>query len=456
MHDAAEIKLKEAWQLAAASRDPYAQAHVSLGLAFADFQRQLNESCLTNTSRALRLFQQVSTALGRYREIDCWVRLGMLYRKMGDYKSAISTAEEGLKVAKTNELVNWQAELQSGLGFHHRAQGQFEAAMKSHEEALRLFKEQCGMKREEAVQHSYIGNLFIEMGLFEEAKRSFEKAEEMARSINIRRELSWILANKGILYCRLGDYQNALVLQECSLKIAKENSHLDSQVVRFTDRAATLLAMGRVKDAQDSLRDALRCAAEDEKKDRPPDLPAAFLEAPSLEDKLPHEMQSPHDHERRGILLTRIYLRSGDLKNAAAAIERTQAVEHDSSPHRHLATVIHAIVLHRLDEKEAAKNFYQKALEQAMDIQLRAQSYYPAEYSRALALSGLAMLCDDTQRPTCMCQAQAAFQRARAACAAAGVIGDAISVLREIPSQSFLPGMLLPDEAPLWGRPGAI
>jgi len=448
-HDEAEMHLNEALQIARALADDYSQAHVLLGLAFADFQRpepERNLSSLKNASQALKLFQQVPTQCARYREVDCWVRLGMTHRKTGDYPAAVLTAEKGLEVADKHGLVGWKGELNSGLGFHLRAQGKFEAAIKCHKEALNLFGQQCGMKREEAVQYSYLGNLYTDLGLFDDAKKSYEKAEDITKAIDLRRELSWIVSNRGVLYCRLGDYEKAYGLQQQALTIARENNHLDSQVVRFTDLSATLLAMGKPKEAEEALLNALQCAAQDGNIKLPLTLPEAYLESPYLEDKLPHEMQSPDDHLRRGTVLARIYLHSNDLAKALQVIQLAQTSQHDLSPHKHFSAVLHAIVLHRLGRFDEARIIYQRAVELANEIQLRTPQYYPAQYTHGLALAGLATLSKGQARDTVVRQAREAYQKALDMCKAAGVVDDAMSLLQEVPSEDELISLVFPKD----------
>jgi tetratricopeptide (TPR) repeat protein len=435
LHDEAEACLREALKIAQEIGDAYGQAHIFLGLAFADFQRQRNASSLDNTSKALELFQKIPTECARYREIDCRVRLGMIHRKTGDYPAAVLTAEKGLEVADKHRLVGWKGELNSGLGFHLRAQGKFEAAIKCHKEALNIFSQLSGMRREEAVQCSYLGNLYTDLGFFDDAQKSFEKAEDIAKAIDLRRELSWILANRGVLYCRLGDYEKAFDLQQQALTIVKVNTHLDSQVIRFTDLSATFLAMGKSKEAGKALLEALNCAAQDEKIVIATSLPEAYLGCRFLEDKLPHEMQSPHDHLRRGAILARIYLHSNDLTKALQVIELAQAQQHELNPHKHLLTALYAIIVHRLGRLNEARMAYRKAVEYAGDILLRTPQYYPAQYTRGLALAGLSTLSKDQARDTFIRRAREAYQKAFDICKAAGVLNDAISLWREVPSE---------------------
>ena len=444
-HDKAEMCFKQALSISQNLEDDYSQAHVYLGLAFADFQRQHNIESLQNASKALELFKRVKTRCARYREIDCLVRLGMIHRKAGNYQSAIRTAEKGLELAEQHRLVGWKGELNSGLGFHLRAQGKFDSAIEYHKKALDLFTQQWGMKREEAVQYSYLGNLYTILGLFSDARKSFYLAEAIAKKTDLRRELSWILANSGVLYCRLGDYDKALELQQQALKILKENNHLDSQVVRFTDIAGTMLELGRLDESKNALLNAMTCAAQDEKLNLPSMLPEAYLRSPYLEDKLPHEMQSPHDHLRRGIVLTRIYLQSNDLQNALQVIDHIKNYQNQRNAHHHQTVVLHAIVFHRLGRLDEALMTYRRAMEATNDLLLKSPKNYSAKYSHGLSLSGLAAISKDEARENYSKQASEVYQNAYDMCKEDGVVKDAISIFREIPKHEGVTNLVFPS-----------
>jgi len=430
-HDQAKVELAEAREIAKSIGDIYSEAHTALGLAFADFQLRDNPSSLKNAGEALRLFQQVPTPLARYREIDCWVRLGMIYRKTGDYKRAIETAEEGLKVARAHKMPDWEAELCSGLGFHNRALGRFDDAAREHENALNLFKQQRGMKREEAVQYSYLGNVYVDLGRFVEARKAYDEAERIARSIYLRRELSWILGNAGVLYCRLGEPEKALALQEEGGRIVEENHHLDSRVIRCTDLAATHLAMNHHELAEKLIFLALQSAAEDEKFSLCADLPEAYITSPHVEDKLPHEMQSPGDHQRRGALLARIYL-IRNRPEAALAVMQAARKSQIENPHQHYLTALHALALMRLHRTEEAEPILRESLNYAHAVLNKANDFYSARYGVGFICAALAILNTGAAREGHVRQSLEAYQQAKNIYGAPGGIKEALDLLGEL------------------------
>lgn len=104
------------------------------------------------------------------------------------------------------------------------------------------------------------------------------------------------------------------------------------------------------------------------------------------QDTLPHEMHAPFAHERRGITLGRIFIRSGDYDAALTVLGHAQApgVEH---PRRHLAKVLEGICLLRMGEAESSREPFLEALRYAT----MPQGDYTSLYTRGLALAGLTL-----------------------------------------------------------------
>lgn len=427
LHDEAEKHLLQALDLAKQIGDEYLEAHCLLGLAFVDFQRGDNVSSLKFATNARNLFQSIESP---YRELDCVVRLGMIFRKEMKYEAAIKTAVQGLAVAKKANLENWEGELNSGLGFHYRGLGKYSLAIDAHKEALRLFTSLAGMKREEAVQQSYLGNLFLDLGQFEEAKKAYDEAERIAENVGLSRELNWIWGTKGILLKKKGNYREALDLQKKGLdKVC--NVHPDSSIIRYTDLADTLLAMGQYEQAQSDINQALVISAKSLKKPLSLDVSfaEAYLQAPIQEDALPHEMQSPGDYQRRGVILALSYLHLGDLENARIVIEKAR--KNDAIPHRHATAALHGLVSLRLGRTKEAKSLFLDALKYAEESIERERNYYDAYYAKGLALTGLGLLATDDQS-NLLNKAAETYELARDICSEKGVIDDALQLLDEI------------------------
>lgn len=457
-HDEAELKLSEALKLARDLGDHYAEAHVLVGLAFVEFQRSNNQASINHTLAARDLFHSIGAStptdnhLAQYREIDCWTRLSMIYRKTMEYEKGIAVVHEGLKVAQTYDLKDWEAELYSQMGFHYRALGQHGLADTSlsansraiayHLAALRLFQQQYGMKREEAVQHSYLGNLYSDLGQLDEALEYYDEAERIAVAVGLQRELSWILGNRGVLFTRMGNYDLALQDQltgwerkpdqaaVSALSLVQRHKHRDSQVIRHTDIAATFLATQQYDEVHKHIGQALQIAAELQRVQIPSSLPAAYLQSPYMEDALPHEMQSPGDHQRRGLLLGCVYLHRGDFNHALEIIRHAR--NFDVMPHRHATAAVAGLICSRLGDDDQARSLFQQAIAYADELLQSNPGYYAAKYSRGLAYSGLVLLASEGDRKNYLGLAVKAYKSAFENCRARGVMADARHLFDEL------------------------
>jgi len=89
---------------------------------------------------------------------------------------------------------------------------------------------------------------------------------------------------------------------------------------------------------------------------------------------------------------------------------------------------------------------YQRAVKYANDIQMQTPQYYPAQYTHGLALAGLATLSKDQAPETVARKARETYQKALDMCKAAGVVNDAISLLREVPSEDKVISFVFPHD----------
>jgi len=236
------------------------------------------------------------------------------------------------------------------------------------------------------------------------------EAHRLAETIDLRRELSWILGNWGILAARRGDYQLALNRQDRALRIVEENQNFDSQVIRHTDIAATHLALREWGKVEEHLLMALQIAARLEKEAEPNRLPEAFLRAKYLEDRLPHEMLAPRDHQRRGLVLACTYLGQGRLAEAREVLAKTE--EYDTRPYTHGVAALQSAIRIQLGDGTAARRSAEQVLEDTQLLLERTPSNYAAECTRGLAYCNLALLAMETERGGYVEKAKSAYERA--------------------------------------------
>jgi tetratricopeptide (TPR) repeat protein len=423
-HGRARELLDSALASAVRRGDLYSQGHCTLGLAFADFQTGAAEACERNALDALRLFQSSASHQAPYREVDCLVRLSMLYRKEGRIADAEARTLEASAIAENHRLYGWPGELQSQLGFHRRSLAQYEPAISHHQAALELMLD---LRREAAVQYSYIGNLEIEIGKFDSARESFNEALDIATRIEVSRERSWILANRGILCWTLGDYDEALQNQEQGLAIVRDNEHLDSEIIRWTDLAETYLVTDNWDKSCEALSRALGVSPHRDAST----LAAAFADLPPnrQKDDLPHEMQMPGHFARQGTILARLLLERA-LHEAAARVVRAALLGPEAIGRRPRLLLLEAIASMQAGHHELARASFEAAKAAADAVRVVSHHCHDAAYIQAMALSGRALVGSKDGRDEKIDAARTVLQEAMALCSAAGVTRDNNALLR--------------------------
>jgi tetratricopeptide (TPR) repeat protein len=141
-------------------------------------------------------------------------------------------------------------------------------------------------------------------------------------------------------------------------------------------------------------------------------------------------MQSPGDHQRRGLILAKIYLFSGDLDNALLVISHTR--KYDVIPHRHSTATLHGLVLARLGQKAEANAIFQTAIKYCRENIDKTKSYYSAYYDLGLALTGLGLISTNLEQTRLLSDAAEAYKSARNICHEKGVIDEAVSLFDEL------------------------
>jgi tetratricopeptide (TPR) repeat protein len=421
-HRRAQRLLRMALAIAQAERSNYARAHCTLGIAFTHFQLQQNDECERETQRALALFRSVGDSLSFYRAVDCMVRLSMLYRKQSRSSEALAVTEEALTLAHNEHLFGWRGELESQLGFHKRALGAYEEAIGHHRQALRFFGEPLPLRRQQAVQHSYIGNLLIDIGEFHEAESAFENARWIATNIDITREQSWIAANRGILLCRLGNNDLARRQQQEALALTQRNQHDDSMAIRCTDLAETEIASGHGDEAARLLALAVGTPGAELLA-----LAEIYASTPELEDALPHEMQAPGEQKRRGAALGRLLIEAGAADAALPVLDRALRLTAGSGRRDAGLHVLAGSAALRIKDLARAVHHFTAATDSADRALTRSGRFYPAAFARALACFGLA-----AAEKGGLDDARHAWARAVSLCSAPGVIEEAREMLHLI------------------------
>jgi tetratricopeptide (TPR) repeat protein len=317
--------------------------------------------------------------------------LGLCHYSLGEYRQAIDLHTQSLVISRQTGDRRGEGIDLSCLGLCHYSLGEYRQAIDLNTQALIIARE-TGYRQGEGSRLGNLGLCYISLGEYRQAIDLHTQALAIARETGHRRAEVTGKGNLGLCHFSLGEYRQAIDLHTQALTMARDvgNRYLEASALHYMGR--TWLASGDAGQAVALLGQAVSIT------DTTGDIEPA-MEARSW--------------------LARVHLQLGD---AAAALAVT-AVEREltyppEEPARQLLAGLALLELNRPDEGARAFN---NALAAADALLAMADRNVAALEVRALALSGLAVVADDT---ACAGKAAEAFARARAATDAAGVVDD--------------------------------
>lgn len=156
------------------------------------------------------------------------------YPKAADYymKALRHAEQQGDKAGQANALQN--------IGLVYKNMDKFERSLKYYREAEKIFNE---IDHPEGLSYLWgnIGALYDQNGKPHTAIRYYRKAIEMSEKINDTRSKASHLANLGIAYARLKDYESAALNLLAAKKIYDEVPNINARSVVLTELGRVLL-----------------------------------------------------------------------------------------------------------------------------------------------------------------------------------------------------------------------
>lgn len=210
-------------------------------------------------AQALVTYQQLLVKCRQLKdrsgETATLLRIGAVYRSLGQYTSALEAVQQGLEIAQVSDRAA-EAEALNELGFIYRRLSQYEKSRERHEQALVIAQEVGDRAVAGEAQH-HLGAVHTEVGNYEKAFPLYLQALEIRRELGDRRGEGRTLNNLGILHSRQGNYPQALEFYQQALSIRQE---LEDQagIGRILSNLGNLYRrLGKYEQAIDSYQQAL-------------------------------------------------------------------------------------------------------------------------------------------------------------------------------------------------------
>lgn len=204
---AAQTKLEEALRLYQASKDPNGQRETLVDLGIVYYRQGRNQ-------RALDYLQQAEAISGNSSQRGRLLSSqGLVYLELGDYYRALTNFQQ----AQGTQLQDLPRENrnQIGLGEAYRYIGAYSQALQVLELALRV----PGEKSDRAVALNAVGDVYFDLGQYEQSLDYYEQALALRLSIGDRFGVARVQNNLGRVYGELGKFSQSLEFYQQSLNL---------------------------------------------------------------------------------------------------------------------------------------------------------------------------------------------------------------------------------------------
>jgi class 3 adenylate cyclase/tetratricopeptide (TPR) repeat protein len=205
-------------KLAAALRDPAAEARAWLGLAHVHALQGDHRATLESAGRADILARAAGEdAVGEL--VAVYYRKAYTYYRLGDFEAALKLAEQGLALAQQN---GDQKEIARGLNL--------------------------------------LGNIYTMLGDRHKVHRHYREALDLYHHLGDRWGVATVISNLGEHARLRGDFQAAAGLYQEALTLTRDIGDRDGEVVALNNLGGAQVGLGEYEAAETSLREVLRIA----------------------------------------------------------------------------------------------------------------------------------------------------------------------------------------------------
>ncbi|MBN8559568.1 MAG: tetratricopeptide repeat protein [Leptolyngbya sp. UWPOB_LEPTO1] len=150
-----------------------------------------------------------------------WIRLGNLYRSLGQYQATIVAYTKAQLQFDKLDFAQGKAASLMGLGNAYDSLGQYDRAINFHQQSLEIQRE-IGNRGGEANSLMGLGNAYYSLGQYDRAINFYQQSLEIQREIGNRGGEAASLGNLGSAYQSLGQYDRAINFHQQSLEIKRE------------------------------------------------------------------------------------------------------------------------------------------------------------------------------------------------------------------------------------------
>ncbi|MCX7601124.1 MAG: diguanylate cyclase [Meiothermus sp.] len=193
-------------------------------------------------------------------EADCLNQQAGIHHSRAEYAQALDKLTRALSLVRTLGHQVSEASFLNNIGILRTEMGQYPQALEAFLEAYQLYCQDGHSPRNRAGNLASIGNLYMEMGDFDQADRYYERALAETRQIQERLLELQVLQLKAELAYKRSDYLKARDIHCQVVTLSRELGLEPTLLASMEGLARTQRALGETQVAMQTLLDVLELA----------------------------------------------------------------------------------------------------------------------------------------------------------------------------------------------------
>jgi CHAT domain-containing protein/uncharacterized protein HemY len=234
-------------------------AFVSFFLTFFnDIQALFSLNSLSENPKSLIHLSPVlaQTSTDKKAEADRLLDQGIQQAKTSQFRAAIQSWEQSLKLYQEIGDRKGEANSLNNLGNAYGSLGQYQKAIKFYQQSLSV-QQQIGDRNRVAKSLMNLGNAYLRLGEYQKAIDFYQQSLSIQQQIGDRNGVANSLNNLGSAYDSLGEYQKALKFYQQSLSIRQQISDRNGVAVSLNNLGNAYLRLGEYQKAIDFYQQSL-------------------------------------------------------------------------------------------------------------------------------------------------------------------------------------------------------
>ncbi|GAA6622323.1 CHAT domain-containing protein [Scytonema sp. NUACC26] len=209
------------------------------------FKTSQYKAALNSYEQALKIYQSIGDQLGEGNSLG---NLGNTYSSLGEYKQAIKYYQQHLEIAHAIGDRYGEGNSLGNLGLAYDSLGEYKQAIKYHQQSLEI-KRAIGNRLGEGATLGNLGVAYSSLGEYKQAIKYHQQSLEIARAIGNRYGEGAALGNLGNAYDSLGEYKQAIQYHQQHLEIARAIDDRNGEGASLSGLGNAYNSLGEYKQA---------------------------------------------------------------------------------------------------------------------------------------------------------------------------------------------------------------